>query len=214
MVGLAACCALQLAALAEELSERERMLMTIRNMTGFKEAAASAADEVQLQIMQAEREFMQAQLLASDDHSGRLALALERMRRKVAAARGVDPETIDYGLDAFEGEEGEDEEGLEEAVAPLRRGYDHVLAEKVLAIEEKVGLALDALRSKEEQISSQRAVLQTLTGLEDAVQVGVGRTGTCIWWGPGDGGGAGASLGRCGHGFAPNGTLHDSARGM
>lgn len=41
--------------------------------------------------MLADRDFMQTQLQAADEHSGRLALALERMRRKLAAATGVDP---------------------------------------------------------------------------------------------------------------------------
>eukprot|EP00887_Chlorella_sp_A99_P008132 scaffold12.g8132.t1 len=190
----------QLAALAEELAEKERLMLTIRSMTGFREAAASAADEVQLQIMQAEREFMQAsaragaargpgaaragwvaQLAMADEHSGKLAVALERMRLKLAEAQGVDPESID--LDALVegvGLEGEGEAAaaaLEEAARPLRRGYDHVLAEKVLKIEEKVALALEALRSKEEQILSQREVLATLTGLEDAVQQQVSELG-------------------------------------
>ena len=35
----------------------------------------------------------------------------------------------------------------------------------------QVLLVLAAIRAKEEQLSSQRAVLETLTGLEDAVQV-------------------------------------------
>lgn len=41
--------------------------------------------------MLADRDFMQTQLQAADEHSGKLALALERMRRKLAAATGVDP---------------------------------------------------------------------------------------------------------------------------
>ena len=41
--------------------------------------------------MLADRDFMQTQLEAANEHSGRLALALERMRRRVAAATGVEP---------------------------------------------------------------------------------------------------------------------------
>ncbi len=37
------------------------------------------------QVMLAEREFMQAQLQSADDHSERLAVALERLRRQVRA---------------------------------------------------------------------------------------------------------------------------------
>lgn len=44
-----------------------------------------------MQVMLADRDFMQTQLQAADEHSGKLALALERMRRKLAAATGVDP---------------------------------------------------------------------------------------------------------------------------
>lgn len=43
------------------------------------------------QVMLADRDFMQTQLQAADEHSGKLALALERMRRKLAAATGQDP---------------------------------------------------------------------------------------------------------------------------
>ena len=41
--------------------------------------------------MLADRDFMQVQLQAADAHSGKLALALERMRRKLASATGQDP---------------------------------------------------------------------------------------------------------------------------
>ncbi len=44
-----------------------------------------------VQVLLADREFMQTQLEAADNHSGKLALALERMRRKLASATGVDP---------------------------------------------------------------------------------------------------------------------------
>lgn len=79
----------------------------------------------------------------------------------------MDPDAIGYGLD-------EDVAGESAAVVSaartLRHGYDHVLAEKVLAMESKVGAAIDALRAKEEQIGSQRAVLASLAGLEDQIQ--------------------------------------------
>lgn len=92
------------------------------------------------------------------------------MRRKLAAAKGVDPDTIDYGLDVTPEEEGEEFAELAATAAPLRHGFDHVLAEKVLKMEEKVLLVLEAIRRKEEQLSDQRHVLETLTGLEDQVQ--------------------------------------------
>lgn len=43
------------------------------------------------QVMLADRDFMQTQLQASDEHNGKLAFALERMRRRLAQSRGVDP---------------------------------------------------------------------------------------------------------------------------
>lgn len=43
-----------------------------------------------VQVMLADREFMQTQLEAQNEHSEKLALALERMRRKLAAATGVE----------------------------------------------------------------------------------------------------------------------------
>lgn len=59
---------------------------------------------------------------------------------------------------------------LEEAARPLRRGYDHVLADKVLKMEEKVSMAIDALRQKEEDLANKREVLRTLTGIENQGQ--------------------------------------------
>lgn len=44
-----------------------------------------------LQVMLADRDFMLTKLEAADEHSEKLAFALERMRRKLAAATGVDP---------------------------------------------------------------------------------------------------------------------------
>ncbi|KAK2078107.1 hypothetical protein QBZ16_003975 [Prototheca wickerhamii] len=160
----------QVGALAEELARRESLLRSVRGLAADGRGAAAGDDEdVTMQIMLAEREFLQAQLHSSDEHSDRLARALERMRLQLAAARGVAPDAVGYGLD----DEEEDEEasaGVASAARGLRRGYDHVLAEKVLAMESKVSAAIDALRQKEEQISSQRAVLSSLAGLEDRIQ--------------------------------------------
>ncbi|PSC70283.1 Kinesin-related 11 [Micractinium conductrix] len=168
----------QVNVLAAELAERDRMLQTIHSMRGGGRGRGSVRtggedggeDDVAMQVMLADREFMQTQLEAQNEHSEKLALALERMRRKLAAATGVEAETIDYGLDVDPEVDGEDYAELAEAVRPLRHGYDHVLAEKVLKMEEKVMLVLEAIRIKEEQLSDQRHVLETLTGLEDQVQ--------------------------------------------
>ncbi|KFM26800.1 Kinesin-related protein 11 [Auxenochlorella protothecoides] len=142
----------------EQLAQRENLLASVRNLGTVRGTTS---------IMLAEREFLQAQLSASDEHSDKLARALERMRLQLAESRGVDPDAIGYGLD-------EDVAGESAAVVSaartLRHGYDHVLAEKVLAMESKVGAAIDALRAKEEQIGSQRAVLASLAGLEDQIQ--------------------------------------------
>lgn len=161
----------QVAALAEELAQRESLLSSVRGLaaTNVRRADTGVDEDVTMQIMLAEREFLQAQLHSSDEHSDRLARALERMRRQLATAKGVELDTVGYGLD----EDEEDEEvtaTVASAARTLRRGYDHVLAEKVLAMESKVSVAIDALRQKEEQISSQRAVLSSLAGLEDQIQ--------------------------------------------
>lgn len=79
----------------------------------------------------------------------------------------MDPDTIGYGLEAAAEEDTPEVAG---AARMLRQGYDHVLAEKVLAMESKVGAAIDALRAKEEQIHHQRTVLSGLAGLEDQIQ--------------------------------------------
>jgi hypothetical protein len=154
----------QVHVLATELAERDRMLQTIHSMRGYGGGSSGTSrgggdgdeDDVAMQVMLADRDFMQTQLQAADAHSGKLALALERMRRKLAAATGQDPESIDYGLDASPEEAEGDLAELAEAARPLRHGYDHVLAEKVLKMEEKVLLVLQAIRAKEEQLSNQR----------------------------------------------------------
>ncbi|GAB4823550.1 hypothetical protein N2152v2_010596 [Parachlorella kessleri] len=165
----------QLATLALELAEREKMLASLRTTAGVDFVGGDFEhDDVAMQVMYAEREFMQAQLQSADDHSERLAVALERLRRQLATERGVDPEAVPLGLeDDWEAqlEELGGSEGAAAAVDELRRpGYDPALADKVLAMEDKVQLALDALRGRDEQIATQRKVLKTLTGLEEQVQ--------------------------------------------
>lgn len=78
------------------------------------------------------------------------------------------PESID--LEAILAADADGEGPASPAPAPLRRGYDHVLAQKVLQMEEKVGMAIEALQRKEERISNQRNALRTITGLEDQVR--------------------------------------------
>lgn len=93
---------------------------------------------------------------------------------QLASARGVDPESIDVealvSSAMANGTTLGDEENLEEAATPLRRGYDHVLAKKVMKIEEKVKIAIVALQRREEKMEQQREVHRTLTGLQDEVE--------------------------------------------
>ncbi|KAL4435162.1 hypothetical protein ABPG77_001844, partial [Micractinium sp. CCAP 211/92] len=138
----------QVATLAAELVERDRMLHTIHSMKGRGAPARDGGggeDDLALQVMLADRDFMQTQL----------------QRQTSTAAK-----SIDYRLDANQEDEGEDVAELEAAAKPLRHGYDHVLR-----MEEKVLLVLDSIRRKDEQLSDQRHVLDTLTGLEEQVQV-------------------------------------------
>jgi hypothetical protein len=169
----------QVVALAEELRERDGALRRLAT------AGEEPEGDVTLQVMLAEREYMQSRAEELDARNGALALALERLRRAFAAARGVEPSAVDLealvrgeagGLDAGGalGAAPLSAEELEAAARPLRRGYDHVLADKVLKMEEKVGLAIEALRRKEEKIASQREVLRTITGLEAQVQTQLG----------------------------------------
>jgi hypothetical protein len=117
----------QVHVLVSELAERDRMLHTIHSMRmggggGGRGGSFGGGggedgeDDVAMQVMLADRDFMQTQLQAADEHSGKLALALERMRRKLAGATGVDPDTIDYGLDVSPEEE-EEEDLAEMAVS-------------------------------------------------------------------------------------------------
>ena len=90
----------QVATLADELAERDRMLHTIHSMQlglagrGGGGGDGGGEDDVAMQVMLADREFMQTQLEAADAHNNKLALALQRMRGKLATATGVDPGTF------------------------------------------------------------------------------------------------------------------------
>lgn len=163
----------QVVSLAEELRDRERAIHTL---------AAGGSDlveeDVTVQVMLAEREYLQTQMQEVENRNKALAMGMERMRRMLASARSVDPESIDLeAIIAGEADGDEDANGsavapaaeIEEASMPLRRGYDHVLTERVLKMEDKVRIAIDALQKKEERIARQREVHRTLTGLQDQV---------------------------------------------
>ena len=163
----------QVVALAEELRERERTIQTLA--AGDIDAME---EDLTRQVMLAEREYMQVQMQEIKDRNVGMAMALERMRRSLASSRGVDPDTIDVEAlidgndEAIGGEVAPDSE-IEKAAASLRRGYDHVLAERVMKMEEKVSMAIGALQKKEEKMAREREVHKTLTGLQDQVHVRV-----------------------------------------
>ena len=162
----------QVVALAEELRERERTIATL--------AAGGVEDmmeeDLTLQVLRAEREYMQLQVQEIESRNAAMALALERMRRSLATARGVAPDSIDVeALIAGDADAlGEDVAAtpvaeIEKAAVSLRRGYDHVLAERVMKMEEKVSMAIAALQRKEEKMAREREVHRTLTGLQNEV---------------------------------------------
>ena len=159
----------QVVALAEELRERENTIRVLANGESDGEE-----EDVTMQVMLAEREYMQFQVQEVQGDNKSMSIALERMKHMLATARGVEPDSIDVLAlingdgDALGAVNASDAE-IEQAAVSLRRGYDHVLAEKVMKMEEKVSMAIAALQRKEEKMAREREVHKTLTGIQDQV---------------------------------------------
>jgi hypothetical protein len=168
----------QVVALADELRERERIIQKLAAAGGGGEDFMIEED-LTLQVMQAEREYMQEKVQDGESRIAGMAVALERMRRTLAQARGVEPDSIDVealingNADVLGDDDDASDGEIERAATTLRRGYDHVLAERVLKIEQKVSMAINALQRKEEKMAREREVHKTLTGLQDQVHTRV-----------------------------------------
>jgi hypothetical protein len=169
----------QVVALAEELRERERLIQKLAAAGGGGEDFMIEED-LTLQVMQAEREYMQDKVQDAETRIGAMAVALERMRRTLAQARGVEADSIDVealingDADVLGGDDDDASDGeIERAATSLRCGYDHVLAERVMKMEDKVSMAITALQRKEEKMAREREVHKTLTGLQDQVHTRV-----------------------------------------
>ena len=72
----------QVVALAEELRERERVIQKLA-AAGGGAGDLMIEEDLTLQVMQAEREYMQDKVQDSEGRIGAMAVALERLRRKV-----------------------------------------------------------------------------------------------------------------------------------
>jgi len=169
----------QVVALADELREREKIIQVLASAGGGGGEDFMVEEDLTLQVMQAEREYMQDKVQDAESRIGAMAVALERMRRTLAQARGVEPDTIDVealikgDADVLGSDDGASDGEIERAATTLRHGYDHVLAERVIKMEEKVSMAIAALQRKEEKIAREREVHKTLTGLQDQVHTRV-----------------------------------------
>ncbi|KAH7623805.1 hypothetical protein Ndes2526B_g01051 [Nannochloris sp. 'desiccata'] len=169
----------QVVALADELRDRERIIQKLAAAAGGDGEDFMVEEDLTLQVMQAEREYMQDKVQDAESRIGAMAVALERMRRTLAQARGVEPDSIDVealingDADVLGSDDGASDGEIERAATTLRHGYDHVLAERVMKMEEKVSMAIAALQRKEEKIAREREVHKTLTGLQDQVHTRV-----------------------------------------
>ena len=93
-----------------------------------------------------------------------------------AEARGIEPESIDVealisgNADVLGDDDDADDGDIERAAVTLRHGYDHVLAERVMKMEEKVSMAIAGIQKREQKMAREREVYKTLTGIQDEVE--------------------------------------------
>ena len=95
---------------------------------------------------------------------------------QVASSRNIDPDAIDMeailsGDFSSIGDVSKEllESDNKDDPTPLRRAADPNIIEKVMKLEEKVVLAIDALQRKGEKLARQSEVQKTLTGLNEEV---------------------------------------------
>jgi len=94
---------------------------------------------------------------------------------QVAHLRSIDPESIDMegilsgNFSSIGGISNDILDNRQGDTAPLRRAADPNIIEKVMKLEEKVILAIDALQRKGEKLARQTEVQKTLTGLNQEV---------------------------------------------
>ena len=135
-------------------------------------------DEATKALLEADRQYNLEKLREAEQQNEEMSTALQRMRDSLAKARGVSPDSID--LEAFlddaqyDGDNNGDNGGTNDSNAAatliMRKGYDHVLAEKVLKMEKQVVIAIEAIKKKDDQLHNQRNMMSTLTGLDANAQ--------------------------------------------
>jgi len=190
----------QVVMLAEEIAEREKVIQAIRSLARNNAVAAAAAggggggevgssgeggeaddpfgDEATKALLEADRQYNLEKLRDTEQQNEEMSAALRRMRDALAKAQGVSPDSID--LEAFlddaqyDGDNNGDSGGTNDSNAAatlmMRKGYDHVLAEKVLKMEKQVVIAIEAIKKKDDQLHNQRNMMSTLTGLDANAQ--------------------------------------------
>ena len=107
-----------------------------------------------------------------------LSNALDALKILVAQGRGIDPNDIDMqavlsgdysSIGDLSDEVLAQMDGGQDNPAKLRQFADPNIVEKVMKLEAKVVLALDALQRKAEKLTRQSEVQKTLTGLNEEV---------------------------------------------
>ena len=134
--------------------------------------------EVTMQAFYAEREFLNEKLEQQDEWNLVLSNALDALKILVAKGRGIDPNDIDMqavlsgdysSIGDLSDEVLAQMDGGQDNPAKLRQFADPNIVEKVMKLEAKVVLAIDALQRKAEKLSRQSEVQKTLTGLNEEV---------------------------------------------
>ena len=134
--------------------------------------------EVTMQAFYAEREFLNEKLEQQDEWNLVLSNALDALKFLVAQGRGIDPDDIDMeavlsgdysSIGDLSDEILAQMDGGQDNPAKLRQFADPNIVEKVMKLEAKVVLAIDALQRKAEKLTRQTEVQKTLTGLNEEV---------------------------------------------
>lgn len=140
----------QVSALVEEIRDRDRVLQQLAN--DGKDLLTSMEEDVALQVMMAEREYMQAQVQDIEGRNHALAAAVEKMRRRTAIAEGIDPLSIDVEAIIRGKDDGvigsntaAETEEINTASIPLRHGDTEAMRKTVMKLQERVSAALDKI---------------------------------------------------------------------
>lgn len=158
--------------LANEIGEKDRIIKALRDEKGDTELVEE--DVALPELMMAEIDFMKLQIENLNSENQKLLGDLRKLKHVYAESQSLDPASIDVNslpeLSHNDAENGE-ESVASTNISPLSRSCNKEIQDKILKMEERLSKFFEALKRKDGELSRQREVQKTLSGLQDQVHL-------------------------------------------